>query len=242
MKNPIKLRLVSILTAGLLSLLITTLSQAEIRYVVDVLVVSLREGPDNSFASLKSLKTGDSFTLLDEQENFIKVETKEGLVGWLPTQYTTAKPPKAFLVDKLTQQVEKISKDKENLENKTKQLAEQLASKEQKINEVENRYSLIKKTENSDLISLQKQLDEITKEYESLVSQSETTIKTANERDFLAKNNAALLAKVASLEGENTNLANKQALYWFLAGGGVFIIGWIIGRVSSRRQRNSLTL
>lgn len=242
MKDSLKLPLLCTLATCLITLLISTISYAEKRYVVDVLVVSLREGPDNSYPSLKSLKTGDSFTVLDEQNSFIKVETNDGLIGWLPSQYTTTNPPKIFLVDKLTRKVEAISKENETFESKTKQLTELLAVKEQKINELENKYSLIKKTENSDLISLQKQLDAITKDYDSLVKQSETTIQTKNERDTLAKNNAALLSKVATLEGENTSLANKQALYWFLAGGGVFIVGWIIGRVSSRRQRNSLTL
>jgi SH3 domain protein len=223
-------------------LLIASIAYAEKRYVIDVLVVTLRDSPTDSSRSLKSLMTGSSFTVLDEQDKFIKVETTDGTIGWLPKQYTSTTPPKALLVDELNKKVESLSNEKEKLKNKTKQLSEQLAQKEQLINEVENKYSLIKKTENKDLVDLQKQLDVVTEQYENLRKESETTIQTVKERDLLQKSNAALNQKLANLERENTSLATKQALYWFLAGGGVFILGWLIGRLSCRRQKSSLTL
>jgi SH3 domain protein len=230
------------LTSCIFILLIASIAYAEKRYVIDVLVVTLRDSPTDSSRSLKSLMTGSSFTVLDEQDKFIKVETTDGTIGWLPKQYTSTTPPKALLVDELNKKVESLSNEKEKLKNKTKQLSEQLAQKEQLINEVENKYSLIKKTENKDLVDLQKQLDVVTEQYENLRKESETTIQTAKERDLLQKSNAALNQKLANLERENTSLATKQALYWFLAGGGVFILGWLIGRLSCRRQKSSLTL
>jgi SH3 domain protein len=242
MKGLLTNRYAYVVTACIMLLLIAAVAYAEKRYIVDVLVVTLRDSPDESYRSIKSLKTGNSFTVLEEQENFIKVETTDGTVGWLPKQYTTATPPKALLVDELTKKVETISNEKEKLKSKVEQFSEQIAQKEQIINEVENKYSLVKKTENKDLVNLQQQLDLVSKQYESLLKESETIVQTAKERDVLQKANTLLTQKVASLEQENTSLATQQALYWFLAGGGVLFLGWLIGRLSFKRQKSSLTL
>jgi len=230
------------ITTCILLLLVASISYAEKRYIVDVLVVTLRDTPTDSYHSIKSLKTGSSFTVLDEQGKYIKVETTDGTIGWLPKQYTSATPPKSILVDELTRKINSITNEKEKLKHKTEQLSEQLAQKEQRINEAENKYALIKKTENKDLVNLQKQLDSVTKQYENLAKESKNIIQTTKERDALQNAYATLNQKVNNLEQENTSLATNQALYWFLAGGGVFVLGWIIGRFSCKRQKSSLTL
>jgi len=42
-----------------------------------------------------------------------------------------------------------------------------------------------------------------------------------------------------SLRKENSRLKRLQILWWFLAGGGVFFVGWITGRVSRKKRYSS---
>ena len=242
MKSLAKIRYFCAFVTCISVLLTAAYSYAEKRYIVDVVVVSLREGPAGSYRAIKALKTGNSFTVLDEENNFIKVETSDGATGWLPKQYTSPTPPKSILADSLSQRVDLLSKQNETLRTKAKQVQEQLALKETEVTEVEQRYALVKKTENTDLIKLQKSLDAVTKQYDILVEKSKSAIQLSKDRDKFKKDVTSLSRKVETLEAENTSLANKQALYWFLAGGGVFILGWVLGRFSCRKQKSSLSL
>ncbi|MGA7278512.1 MAG: hypothetical protein WBW79_11280, partial [Desulfocapsaceae bacterium] len=51
-----------------------------------------------------------------------------------------------------------------------------------------------------------------------------------------------LQAQLSTVQQENEGLAKSQTLKWFLAGGGVLFLGWIIGLFSgrSRKKRSSL--
>lgn len=231
---------------GLITLLLilftATLSYAEKRYIVDVLIVTLREGPSPSFRTIQSLKTGQSFTVLAEQGDFIKVETEDKTVGWLLSQYTSKTPPAVLQIEEITKKLETLSKENDKLKQTTIELKVKLKDKEKDLSEITEQYTLIKKSENSDLTHLQQLLDSMTEQYNALLEESKSTIQTVNERDLLLKQQSILQKKVSTLEDENTNLANKQGLYWFLAGAGILVLGWLVGRVSSKRPKSSLTL
>jgi len=44
------------------------------------------------------------------------------------------------------------------------------------------------------------------------------------------------VSEAESLRKENSRLKRLQILWWFLAGGGVFFVGWITGRVSRKKR------
>jgi len=47
------------------------------------------------------------------------------------------------------------------------------------------------------------------------------------------------VTETESLRKENSHLKRLQILWWFLAGGGVFFVGWITGRVSRKKRYSS---
>jgi len=47
------------------------------------------------------------------------------------------------------------------------------------------------------------------------------------------------VTETESLRKENSRLKRLQILWWFLAGGGVFFVGWITGRVSRKKRYSS---
>jgi SH3 domain protein len=61
-------------------------------------------------------------------------------------------------------------------------------------------------------------------------------VEIVEARDRLQKTNDQLSAEVSALTAENSDLMRTGALKWFLAGGGVFLLGWLIGKMSRKKQ------
>lgn len=58
----------------------------------------------------------------------------------------------------------------------------------------------------------------------------------ARERDRLQAENKRLRQENEQLIAESERVERKEMFYWFLAGGGVLVLGWIIGRVSRQKR------
>jgi len=68
------------------------------------------------------------------------------------------------------------------------------------------------------------------------VERSKNVVELTNERDRLKTLNDRLSTETEHLRKENSLLKRLQILWWFLAGGGVFFVGWITGRVSRKKR------
>jgi len=73
-------------------------------------------------------------------------------------------------------------------------------------------------------------------EIDRLKTESKDAVGVMNERDNLMTLNAKLNTESEHLRKENLHLKRLQILWWFLAGAGVFFVGWITGRVSRKRR------
>ncbi len=73
-------------------------------------------------------------------------------------------------------------------------------------------------------------------ELDRLKTASKDAIELMNERDNLKTLNGRLSTEAEHLRKENSRLKRLQILWWFLAGAGVFFIGWITGRVSRKKK------
>ncbi|MFC1827168.1 hypothetical protein ACFLZQ_04480, partial [Thermodesulfobacteriota bacterium] len=58
----------------------------------------------------------------------------------------------------------------------------------------------------------------------------------AKERDQLRQENKKLTSGIKVLQEKNDEIADSRMIKWFLAGGGVFFFGWIIGRISRKKR------
>ena len=86
-------------------------------------------------------------------------------------------------------------------------------------------------------------LSESQKKFNSLVAQSGNIQETIKTNKSLVENNKTLEQKLSALEKKNSTLFKTGMIYWFLAGAGVLLFGWIIGHnVSLRRRRSSSLL
>lgn len=58
----------------------------------------------------------------------------------------------------------------------------------------------------------------------------------ARERDRLQGENKRLRQENEQLIAESERVERKEMFYWFLAGGGVLVLGWIIGKASRQKR------
>ncbi|MEH0022355.1 MAG: TIGR04211 family SH3 domain-containing protein [Desulfobacter sp.] len=226
-------------------LIILTVSSAHARqaYVSDMLILTFREGPGTNFPVIQTLRSNTPITILEEQDGFYKVTLTSGDQGWVDKQFVVFETPKAHMI-------EKLNREKADLENQLKILAETSAGlktrlAEQKTTSVETTSEL-----EAEVVRLQQEnkrldarLTESQKAFDSLTEASKDITATLEQNKILVAANKKLTADIARLENETTHLFRTGMIKWFLAGVGVLLLGWVIGQsVSSKRRRGSSLL
>ncbi len=213
---------------------------AEQRYIADTIVVSLREGPGSDFKAIKTLQTGQSFEVLETKNYFVRVRTTDGDEGWIPDRYTVDTPPNALMVKDLNEQISDLTAQNEELLAKSERMADQLAGKGIPLQSEAPPPTAA--SESAEIKRLENELAEANKRYTQLEDDAKDVLPITTERDRLQQELKATQESLATLQQAKPSLGSRENIYWFLAGGGVFLLGWIIGKVSCRRPRHSLTL
>jgi len=219
------LRIIS--SCSLLFLLILpTLGFSETRYVSDQLVITVREGKDLASPRLTTLRTDTPVEVLEEDDRFLKVRTEDGLEGYIQKQYLSTERPKKEIIKELQSELSKLKKQQHSLDQtKTSLMSEEktlrvtLAQQEKSLNEA------------------RKEVEKITTEYESLKERSGNVLDIVAERDRLEAENASVQQQIESLKAENSTLLRTGMIKWFLAGGSVFLVGWLAGKISRKKRR-----
>ncbi len=225
-------------------LMMTGLVHGEERYIVDTITVTLREGPGPQYKVVKTLQTGQSFDVLETQNEFIRVRTRSGEEGWLQDRYTDTRPPDTILVKDLNEKISLLTAQNEqlsaNLANLTVQQSDTSADSQAGKESTEQTSA----KESSEVKRLQAELAETTKQFKQLETAAADVLQIMEENDKLKAESSSMQKNMAQLQQANAALADRQEVYWFLAGSGVFFLGWMIGKISFRRQRHqsSLTL
>jgi SH3 domain protein len=80
------------------------------------------------------------------------------------------------------------------------------------------------------------ELTQVTEKYNTLLDQSKNVVDLISKHERLQKEKVRLNKEMKHLEQENAHLRNKRMIQWFLAGGGVFFIGVIVGKVSRKKK------
>ncbi len=207
-------------------LLIATAGFAETRYISDVLVVTVRSNKGNNYQTVDNLKTATPVEVLGEDQTYIKVRTPEGKEGYVLRQYVTKELPKAVQIDRLEKETAAL---KEQLQQQQQSSADKLANADAnlaKIAELQKQLQVA----NDDL-------DKVKNEYDSLLQNSQNVVSLSTENEDLIEQNKQLNNELVVLREENRNFHRSNMIQWFLAGGGVFFGGWIIGKISRKKQR-----
>lgn len=207
-------------------LLIATAGFAETRYISDVLVVTVRSNTGNNYQTVDNLKTATPVEVLGEDQTYVKVRTPEGKEGYILRQYVTKELPKAVQIDRLEKETAAL---KEQLQQQQQSSADKLANADANLAKIAELQKQLQVTNDN--------LDKVKNEYDSLLQNSQNVVSLSTENEDLIEQNKQLNNELVVLREENRNFHRSNMIQWFLAGGGVFFGGWIIGKISRKKQR-----
>lgn len=211
---------------------------AETRYVSDQLVVTLRQQPADQAETITTLRTDTPLEILAEQGRYLQVRAPGGEKGYVLSQYITKELPKTIVIERLQkegaqlqQKLDAAEKAREaalaELQKVQATLAEESQTTEQQVIALE-----------SDLAQTRRELQEATDRYDTLLADSREVVNITSARNQLEEDNARLTTEIETIRQENKKLLTTGMVQWFLAGGGVFLIGWLAGKLSRKRNRS----
>jgi SH3 domain protein len=191
-----------------------TTASAEVRYVIDKLIITMRSGQSNQHQILRTWPSNTALEILEPGEKYSKARGPDGTEGWVLNQYITAKPTAKLQLASSQQKLAKAQK--ENARLKT-ELGE-LQGKEGTLSKQKNKLSRDNK----------KQMDEL----KHLRRVAAKPLKLESENQRLKKELLELESEHELLLQENQMLGDSSDRDWFLNGAGVIILGIIIGLIA----------
>ena len=219
------MKLKTILVTGLLSAGLVATAIADTRYISDTLVVTLRSNTTNDHQVLEHLSSNAPVTFLAEQGNFYRVRTPNGTEGFILKQYVTAERPKALMIEQLQAKIATLEAD-------YSQLQARYTERRQGNEDVMPNTDLVLQLEEK-----RSNLKQITEQYENLRESSADVLTLYENNQLLEEQNQSLTREVLVLREENSSFHRSNMIQWFLAGAGVFLGGWLIGKVSRQKPR-----
>jgi len=216
------------------------LAHAAGRHLVNTVAGSLREGPDPHSKIVKTLAGDQSFEVLQTTNNFIRIRTEDGSEGWvenrdseLPVKLETPALQETISPSK---EDEKGTTSRGRTPGKGQGLANEFQSRRDGAEQAISREAV-------EVKKLQAEISAMTQKIEQLETEATAAEQLKSHNDALQATVSTMKATIAQLQQANLALDRNNNIYWFLAGGGVFLLGCLVGRITLRRQRHSsLTL
>jgi len=195
-------------------------------YVSDRLILNFRQGPDNVSPVIQGLKSDTPVFILEENNEFYKIELESKEIGWVAKKFIVFELPKTLIIDQLT---------KEN--NDLKDKISKLSIRETDLKKDEGNLPSDQDIKSNDLIENNENIQEIIQKNQMYQKEN---LALSKELELLKKKNDSLK--------NNGSLKNNDPLKigmikWFFSGVGVLLIGWIIGQsVSSKKRKSNSSL
>lgn len=211
-------------------------------YVSDVLILTVRKGPTRNFEVFRTIESGEAIIILEEKESFSKVQLNNGDIGWVQTQYLTFETPDRIIIARLNKKISKLYSKNKNLKEQIELLNKKNDLKEKRLQKDKKELvSSLSKSVNEKKNYLNK-FSRMNKNYNDLFEKSKNIILITKENEKLKIINKELSERLVEIESKNKTLLKVGMIKWFLAGGGVLFLGWIIGRIVSSKgsRRNRL--
>ncbi len=205
-------------------LMVITVSQAQTLFIKPTSEVPLRRGQGVDYKILAILADGTPVQLIEQNESWTKISTKDGREGWVLKRYLTEEKPLTEAMEALREKNQTLTKQLETIKERTDSLAEEkellqkaLGQKISEIGLLSEKYNTLLK-DASDTIDLQAQVKR-DKQLLLTLQQQLSTTTAAKEK-----------------------LEQNENLKWYLAGGTTLLIGIFIGFLSrgSKKKKSSL--
>lgn len=216
-----------VLLFGLLAtLLLASPAMAATAYVSDELTILLRSGAGEQYRIIRMLKTGTPLEVVDEaDEKYAQVRVGAD-EGYVLKQYLTTALPKEAVIERLTRERDRLKTTMANLEGNRGAVVAELEQLRGQVARMEG-----------DLAGKERDLQSVQERYQQLQETASNVVEVVAERDRLRQEHGQSSAELATLRAENEQLLMTGMIRWFLAGGGVFFFGWMIGKISRKKRK-----
>jgi SH3 domain protein len=201
---------------------------ADIQYVSDLLIISIRDGQDEDAAVLGYLRSAAAVDILEETEELMQIRTEDGIQGWVRKKFIVPDKPKAVIIDELEEKISVLEENIQTLQegSDAQGLQNMIDGYKQKVTNLTASYENEKRTR----LALQKDLKKVTAEHQQLSKQSKINKGVNKELASVKNENKALKDKIAALPPADASPLLSGNMKWFLIGGSVLLLGFIMGR------------
>ncbi|MBI5523137.1 MAG: TIGR04211 family SH3 domain-containing protein [Desulfarculus sp.] len=205
-------RTLCLIWLGLLVLAGPAMAQ-QAMYVSDRMQITVRTDPSNDARVLAMVSSGEQVTMLEDNgEGWARVQTPAGKEGWVLKRHLMEEKPAALRLKEMAPQDKTVGQRLEDLQRELTAAKKALAQAEGRSQDSE-----------TSLTRLQRDCAEV--------------IKLREEHAKLQEECQQKAVSLEELTTENESLRFGTNIKWFLAGGGVLLLGWILGAAFSRRKR-----
>jgi len=192
---------------------------AQTRYVQPSSEIVVRRGAGNDYKIIAMVKDGTAVEFIEEGETHAKIRLANGKEGWIVKRFLSVDPPLAEVVAALRIENETIAKKELDAGLKFDAVNATLNQTEQVLNSTITERNQLKAS------------------YLKLQNDTADVLQIKKNMQLTLKNNQTLSREMAALQQENDTLKNSIAMKWFLAGGGVLLLGIILGGIFCRSRK-----
>jgi len=211
---------------------------ADTRYVSDELIISVRDGQNQDDNVLGYIRTGTAVDVFEEKGRYLRIKTEDGLEGWVQTQYIISEKPNGRIIEDLRNEINDLNKKVESSKNGQGSLSDKLLVTKQiyevRIRELEQEVNINQKN----TAKAKSELIELNKKYKKLLSNSENTDELIRKLKKSKKLDSKLKTEINNLKKDSQSPLKSSIIQPFLAGAGVFIVGFILGGLARRKKRS----
>jgi SH3 domain protein len=210
---------------------------ADTQYVSDLLIISIKEGQDPDASVLGYLRSAAAVEVLEETQELMRIQTEDGTQGWVRKKFIVKDKPKAVIIRELEENIALLEEDlktfqegsdSQGLTNTIKENRQQIAA-----------LSASLETEKKRSLAFQENLAQVNTKHQALVNKHKNTADSIKELASLREENKALKDKIAAMPPPDSNPMLSGNMKWFLIGGGVLLLGFLIGRVVKRGEKRT---
>ena len=201
---------------------------ADIRYVSDLMIISVKDGQDPDAPVIGYLRSAAAVDVLEETQDLMRIRTKDGLQGWVRKKFLVKDKPKAVIIMELEREIALLEENIKTLQGGSdpQELLNNMTAFKQEIAAL----TASLQEEKSTSSALQKKLQQIDAAYQELLKKSAENEGVHKELASLKSENNALKEQIARQPSGISTPMLSGKMKWFLIGVGVLLLGFIMGR------------
>jgi len=198
---------------------------AEPWHVAPQIDINLRAGKGTEFKILAILSAGTPIELIGaEEDGWVRVRLADGTEGWMLKRYLgRGAPPLEAMAD---------------LQATTSKLEHEIEEQQEHLARLTANYQ----RSQAELKAAVKERAAIQVAYDNILKDAAEVINIKKRLGATTENLQELKQHLAVVEQENEDLRSNKNIWWFVAGGGIIFLGWLIGMLTGRNRRRGPSL